>query len=115
MSARSRARRPRVDAPLAAEKPVMRASSMTLAPPGLKGTAVARRANANTARISLQPTSAAGTPFRARAGGLLATRWHLLTAATAVGHLSLFLVPLASLRATGRAHRYVPPVSARCA
>lgn len=39
--------------------------------------------------------------FRARAGDLLATRWHLLTAATAVGHLSLFLVLLASLRATG--------------
>lgn len=39
--------------------------------------------------------------FRTRAGDLLATRWHLLTAATAVGHLSLFLVLLASLRATG--------------
>lgn len=39
--------------------------------------------------------------FRARAGDLLAARWHLLTAATAVGHLSLFLVLLASLRATG--------------
>ena len=39
--------------------------------------------------------------FRARAGDLLAARWHLLTAATAVGHLSLFLVLLASLRAAG--------------
>lgn len=37
--------------------------------------------------------------FRARA--LLAARWHLLTAATLVGHVSLFLVLLASLRATG--------------
>lgn len=39
--------------------------------------------------------------FRARAGALLATRWRLLTAATLVGHVSLFLVLLASLRTTG--------------
>jgi len=39
--------------------------------------------------------------FRGRASSLLAARWHLLTAATVVGHLSLFLVLLSSLRATG--------------
>ena len=39
--------------------------------------------------------------FRARAGALLARRWHLLTAATLVGHLSLYLVLLASLRSAG--------------
>ena len=39
--------------------------------------------------------------FRARAASLLAARWHLLTATTLVGHLSLFLVLLASLRAAG--------------
>lgn len=39
--------------------------------------------------------------FRTRAGDLLADRWHLLTVATTVGHLSLFLVLLASIRATG--------------
>lgn len=39
--------------------------------------------------------------FRSRAGSLLATRWHLLTSATLVGHLSLFLVLLTALRSTG--------------
>ena len=39
--------------------------------------------------------------FRVRASTLLAARWHLLTAATVVGHLSLFLVLLVSLRAAG--------------
>jgi len=39
--------------------------------------------------------------FRARAGDLLAARWRRLTAATVVGHLSLFLVLLASVRTTG--------------
>lgn len=39
--------------------------------------------------------------FRADAGDLLAARWHLLTASTVVGHLSLFLLLLAALRATG--------------
>jgi len=39
--------------------------------------------------------------FRARAGGLLAARWRLLTATTVVGHLSLFFVLLASIRTTG--------------
>ncbi|QGG94152.1 lysylphosphatidylglycerol synthase domain-containing protein [Actinomarinicola tropica] len=39
--------------------------------------------------------------FRTHAGALLAARWHLLTAATAVGQLSLFLVLLTSLRTAG--------------
>ena len=39
--------------------------------------------------------------FRGRAGSLLADRWHRLTAATLVGHLSLFFVLLTALRATG--------------
>lgn len=39
--------------------------------------------------------------FRADAGDLLGARWHFLTAATAVGHVSLFLLLLAALRATG--------------
>lgn len=39
--------------------------------------------------------------FRVRAGALLASRWHLITIATVVGHLSLFLVLLASVRTTG--------------
>lgn len=39
--------------------------------------------------------------FRIRAGSLLAARWHLLTGATLVGHLSLFGVLVASLRASG--------------
>jgi len=39
--------------------------------------------------------------FRARSGDLLAARWGRLTAATVVGHLSLFVVLLASVRATG--------------
>jgi putative heme transporter len=39
--------------------------------------------------------------FRAGAGDLLAARWRRLTAATTVGHLSLFLVLLVSVRTTG--------------
>jgi len=39
--------------------------------------------------------------FRERAGSLVASRWHLLTSATLLGHLSLFLVLLTALRATG--------------
>lgn len=39
--------------------------------------------------------------FRARAGALIGARWRLITAATLGGHLSLFLVLLTSLRATG--------------
>ena len=39
--------------------------------------------------------------FRGRAGSLIASRWHLLTSATLVGHLSLFVVLLTSLRSTG--------------
>jgi len=39
--------------------------------------------------------------FRARAGDLLAARWKLLTAATALSHLSLLLVLAVSIRATG--------------
>lgn len=39
--------------------------------------------------------------FRADANDLLAARWHVLTAATAIGHVSLFLLLLAALRATG--------------
>ena len=36
--------------------------------------------------------------FRAEAAGLLARRWHVLTAATLAGHLSVFLVLLTALR-----------------
>ena len=39
--------------------------------------------------------------FRARSASLRAARWHLLTTATLVGHLSLFLVLLAALRTAG--------------
>lgn len=39
--------------------------------------------------------------FRSRAIGLLRRRWHVLTLATLVGQLSVFLVLLASLRALG--------------
>ena len=36
--------------------------------------------------------------FRAEAAGLLRRRWHVLTAATLAGHLTVFLVLLTSLR-----------------
>ena len=39
--------------------------------------------------------------FRSRAIGLLRRRWHVLTLATLIGQLSVFLVLLASLRALG--------------
>jgi len=39
--------------------------------------------------------------FRSAAIGLLRRRWHILTLATLAGHLSVFLVLLASLRALG--------------
>ena len=39
--------------------------------------------------------------LRAHAGALLGARWHLLTGTTLIGHMSLFLVLLASLRTTG--------------
>lgn len=39
--------------------------------------------------------------FRSEAIGLLRRRWHILTLATLAGHLSVFLVLLASLRALG--------------
>jgi uncharacterized protein (TIRG00374 family) len=39
--------------------------------------------------------------FRASALGLLRRRWHVLTAATLVGHLTVFLLLLVCLRAVG--------------
>jgi len=41
------------------------------------------------------------TRFRARTLDLLRRRWHVLTAATLIGHLSVFLVLLACVRAVG--------------
>jgi hypothetical protein len=48
--------------PPAAVNPPISTASTTPAPPGVNGMAVARRANANTARTSAQPTSASETP-----------------------------------------------------
>lgn len=66
---------------------------------------VAAKATAPLLRLIRRPAPSgwdvAMRRFRARAGSLLGARWHVLTAATAVGHLSLFLVLLASLRAAG--------------
>lgn len=39
--------------------------------------------------------------FRARALGLLRRRWHVITAATLVGHLTVFVLLVACLRVTG--------------
>lgn len=46
--------------------------------------------------------------FRYRARDLLSRRWHVLTAATLASHLSLFIVLLVAVRATG-----VPPADVR--
>jgi uncharacterized protein (TIRG00374 family) len=45
--------------------------------------------------------------FREKTIGLVRTRWHLLTVATLVSHLSLFVVLLACLRAIGVSEREV--------
>jgi uncharacterized protein (TIRG00374 family) len=43
----------------------------------------------------------ATTKFRARTIGLVSHRWHIITAATVISHLSLYLVLLVSLRHVG--------------
>lgn len=50
--------------------------------------------------------------FRTRTRALLAARWHLLTAATLISHLSLFGVLLASLRTAGVPATEVGPAEA---
>jgi putative heme transporter len=76
---------------------------------GLSSRRLARWAGNLTARIATRgmrivrrgPAAWTGetfAAFRAEAAGLLRRRWHVLTAATLVGHLSVFLVLLTSLR-----------------
>jgi putative heme transporter len=76
---------------------------------GLSSRRLARWAGNLTARIATRgmrivrrgPAAWTGetfAAFRAEAAGLLRRRWHVLTAATLAGHLSVFLVLLTSLR-----------------
>ncbi|HSK37984.1 MAG TPA: YbhN family protein, partial [Actinomycetota bacterium] len=51
--------------------------------------------------VARPPWSEAAVRFRALAISLLGPRWHWLTAATLVSHLSLFLVLLLALRHVG--------------
>lgn len=66
---------------------------------------VAARAVTPVARLTGRPAprgwEVALRRFRARAGERVAARWHVLTAATLLGHVSLFAVLLVSLRTTG--------------
>lgn len=67
--------------------------------------ALAGAAVAPALRLLRRPTPSgwdtAVERFRGRAHTLLGARWHVLTASTLVGHVSLFGVLLVSLRATG--------------
>jgi putative heme transporter len=66
-------------------------------------------------RVARPPWSEAAVRFRALAISLLGPRWHWLTAATLVSHLSLFLVLLLALRHVGVADSQVSWVEALAA
>jgi uncharacterized membrane protein YbhN (UPF0104 family) len=66
-------------------------------------------------RVARPPWPEAAVRFRALAISLLGPRWHLLTAATLVSHLSLFLVLLLALRHVGVADSEVSWVEALAA
>jgi len=68
------------------------------------GAAAARLASAVLRLVRRGPVGWSGASFarfRGDAIGLLGRRWHLLTLATLAGHLTVFVVLLASLHATG--------------
>src|SRR5262249_10247522 len=68
------------------------------------GDAAARAWNRVRGVVRRGPVAWGGTSFadfRSRALGLLARRWHVLTVATLAGHLTVFVLLLACLRATG--------------
>ena len=78
----------------------------------LRSAAVAARVGACAARIAARPMrvfgraprsdwSAGATAFRERTIGLIAGRGRMITAATAVSHVSLYLVLLVSIRSVG--------------
>jgi uncharacterized membrane protein YbhN (UPF0104 family) len=66
-------------------------------------------------RVARPPWPEAAVRFRALAISLLGPRWHWLTAATLVSHLSLFLVLLLALRHVGVADSQVSWVEALAA
>jgi putative heme transporter len=68
-----------------------------------------------TGRVTRPPWSEAAVRFRAQAISLLGPRWHWLTLATLVSHLSLFLVLLLALRHVGVADSQVSWVEALAA
>jgi uncharacterized protein (TIRG00374 family) len=68
------------------------------------GDFAARTASRGLKLIRRQPVKWSGISFvrfRAEAIGLIRRRWHVLTLATLVGHLSVYLVLLVALRAFG--------------
>ncbi len=68
------------------------------------GSAAARSWNRVRRLVRRGPVSWSGesfASFRERALGLLARRWHVITVATLAGHLSVFVLLLASLHVTG--------------